>query len=129
MGKPEVRAWVNPKLRTDTLVRGNVVGVVLLVEGWVVWQRVLALALVQDLLRGVVHVKLIKGSDLLSVKLELGNSISRETPHPVVAHQRAKFSCWGQKLMSGLANHFLAYFAVVNLIWVLVKICLNLVVK
>ena len=69
MGEAEVCAWINPKLRTDTLVRGNVVGVVLLIKGWVVWQRVLALNtahLVQDLSRGVVHVKLIEGSDLLA---------------------------------------------------------------
>ena len=69
MGEAEVRARVNPKLRADTLVRGNVVGVVLLIKGWVVRQSVLALNtthLVQDLSRGVVHVKLVKGSDLLA---------------------------------------------------------------
>ena len=69
MGEAEVRTWVNTKLRTETLVRGNVVGVILLIKGWVVRQSVLALNsahLVQDLSRGVVHVKLIKGSDLLA---------------------------------------------------------------
>ena len=59
----------------------------------------------------------------------MGNSTSREIPQPVVAHHRAKFSCCGQKLRSGPASHFLAYFAVVNLICVFLKISVNLVVK
>ena len=69
IGEAEVRTRVKTKLSTDTLVRGHVVGVVLLVEGRVVRQSVLALNtthLVQDLSCGVVHVKLVEGSDLLT---------------------------------------------------------------
>ena len=69
IGEAEVRTWVNSKLRTETLIGRNVVGVLLLIEGWVVRQSVLALnstLLIQDLSCGVVHVKLIKGSDLLA---------------------------------------------------------------
>ena len=69
IGGTEVRTRVNTKLSTDALVRRVVVGVVLLVEGWVVRQSVLALNaahLVQDLSCGVVHMKLIEGSDLLT---------------------------------------------------------------
>ena len=69
IGKAEVRTWVNTKLRTETLIGRNVVGVLLLIEGWVVRQSVLALNsahLIQDLSCGVVHVRLIEGSDLLA---------------------------------------------------------------
>ena len=69
IGEAEVRARVNTKLRTDSLIGRNVVGVLLLVEGWVVRQSVLAVNaahLMQDLACGVVHVKLIEGSDLLA---------------------------------------------------------------
>ena len=69
IGEAEVRTWINTKLRTETLIGRNVVGVLLLVEGWVVRQSVLALNsthLIQDLLCSVVHVKLIEGSDLLA---------------------------------------------------------------
>ena len=69
IGEAEVRAWVNTKLRTEPLVGRNVVGVILLVKGWVVRQRVLALNsahLIQDLSCCVVHVKLIEGSDLVT---------------------------------------------------------------
>ena len=69
MGEAEVRAWVQTKLSTDTLVGRHVVGVVFLVESWVFKQRVLALNtthLVQDLACCVVHVKLIEGSDLVT---------------------------------------------------------------
>ena len=47
----------------------NVVGVLLLIEGWVIRQSVLALNsthLIQDLSCSVVHVKLIEGSDLIT---------------------------------------------------------------
>ena len=69
IGEAEVRTWVNTKLRTETLIGRNVVGVLLLIEGWVVRQSVLALNsthLIQDLSCGVVHVKLIEGSDLVT---------------------------------------------------------------
>ena len=69
IGEAEVRTRVNTKLSTDTLIGSHVIRVVLLVESWVVRQRVLALNaahLVQDLSRGVVHVKLIEGLDLLA---------------------------------------------------------------
>ena len=69
IGEAEVRTWVNTKLRTKTLIGRNVVGVLLLFEGWVVRQSVLALNsahLKQDLSCGVVHVKLIEGSDLVT---------------------------------------------------------------
>ena len=69
IGETEVRTRVNTKLRTETLIGRNVVGILLLVEGWVVRQSVLALNaahLIQDLSCGVVHVKLIEGSDLVS---------------------------------------------------------------
>ena len=69
IGETEVRTRVNTKLRTETLIGRNVVGVILLVEGWVVRQSVLALNaahLKQDLSCGVVHVKLIEGSYLLA---------------------------------------------------------------
>ena len=69
IGEAEVRPWVNTKLSTDTLVGRHVIGVLLLVESWVVRQRVLALNtthLVQDLSCGVVHMKLIEGADLVT---------------------------------------------------------------
>ena len=69
IGKAEVRTWVNTKLHTETLIGRNVVGVLLLIEGWVIRQSVLALNpahLIQDLSCGVVHVKLIEGSDLVT---------------------------------------------------------------
>ena len=69
MGKTEVRVGGNTKLSTDTLIGRYIIRVVLLVKSWVVRQRVLALNtahLVQDLACGVVHVKLIEGSDLLA---------------------------------------------------------------
>ena len=69
MGEAEVRARVNTKLSTDTLIGRDVIRVVLLVERGVVRQRVLALNaahLVQDLACGVVNMKLIEGSDLLA---------------------------------------------------------------
>ena len=69
IGEAEVRTRVNTKLRADPLVRRDVVGVILLVEGGVVRQNVLALNashLVQDLSCGVIHVKLIEGSDLVT---------------------------------------------------------------
>ena len=69
IGEAEVCARVNSKLRTETLIGRDIVGVLLLVEGWVVRQSVLALNaahLEQDLSCGVVHVKLIEGSDLLA---------------------------------------------------------------
>ena len=69
IGEAKVRARVNTKLSTDTLVRRDVIRVVFLVECGVVRQRVLALNtthLVQDLSRGVVHVKLVEGSDLVA---------------------------------------------------------------
>ena len=69
IGEAKVRARVNTKLSTDTLVRRDVIRVVFLVESGVVRQRVLALNashLVQDLSRGVVHVKLVEGSDLVA---------------------------------------------------------------
>ena len=68
MGEAEVRARVNTKLSADTLVRRDVIRVVFLVKRGVVRQRVLALNsahLVEDLSRGVVHVKLVEGSDLV----------------------------------------------------------------
>ena len=74
IGKAEVRAWVNTKLSTKPLVGRNVVGVLLLIKGWVIRQRVLALNathLIQDLSCGVVHVKLIEGSDLVA-KIQTG---------------------------------------------------------
>ena len=69
IGEAEVRTRVNTKLRTDSLIGRDVVGVILLVEGWVVRQSVLALNsahLIQDLSCSVVHVKLKEGSDLLT---------------------------------------------------------------
>ena len=69
IGEAKVRAGVNTKLSTETLIGRDVVGVIFLVEGWVVRQRVLALNsahLIQDLSCGVVHVKLIEGSDLVA---------------------------------------------------------------
>ena len=69
IGKAEIRTWVNAKLRTETLIGRNVVGVFLLFEGWVVRQSVLALNsahLIQDLSCSVVHVNLIEGSDLVT---------------------------------------------------------------
>ena len=69
IGKAEVRAWVNTKLRTEPLIGRNVVGVLLLIEGWVIRQSVLALNsahLIQDLSCSVVHVELIEGSDLVT---------------------------------------------------------------
>ena len=69
IGETEVRTRVNTKLSTDTLVRRYIIRVVLLVESWVVRQRVLALNaahLIQDLSCGVVHVKLIEGTDLVT---------------------------------------------------------------
>ena len=69
IGEAEVRTWVNTELRTETLIGRNVVGVILLVEGWVIRQSVLALNsthLKQYLSCGVVHVKLIEGSDLVT---------------------------------------------------------------
>ena len=69
IGEAKVRARVNTKLSTDTFVRRDVIRVVFLVERGVVRQRVLALNtthLVQDLSRGVVHVKLVEGSDLVA---------------------------------------------------------------
>ena len=69
IGEAEVCTWVNTKLSTNALIGCNVVGVLLLVEGWVVRQSVLALNaahLIQDLAGGVVHVKLIEGSDLIT---------------------------------------------------------------
>ena len=69
IGEAEVRTRINTKLRTETLIGRNVVGVLLLFEGWVVRQSVLALNsthLIQDLSCGVVHVKLIEGSDLVT---------------------------------------------------------------
>ena len=65
----KVRARVNTKLSADTLIGRDVIRVVFLVERGVVRQRVLALDaahLVQDLSRGVVHVKLVEGSDLVA---------------------------------------------------------------
>ena len=67
IGEAEVRTWVNTKHSTEPLVGRNVVGVILLVKGWVVRQSVLALNsthLEQDLSCGVVHVKRIEGADL-----------------------------------------------------------------
>ena len=69
IGEAEVRTRVNTKLRTETLIGRNVVKVLLLVEGWVVRQSVLALNsahLIQYLSCSVVHVKLIEGSDLVT---------------------------------------------------------------
>ena len=69
IGEAEVRTWVNTKLRTEPLIGRNVVGVLLLIEGWVIRQSVLALNsthLIQDLSCSVVHVKLIEGSDLVA---------------------------------------------------------------
>ena len=69
IGEAEVRTWVNTKLRTETLIGRNVVGVLLVFEGWVVRQSVLALNsahLKQDLSCSVVHVKLVEGSDLVT---------------------------------------------------------------
>ena len=69
IGEAEVRTWVNTKLRTETLIGRNVVGVIFLIKGWVIRQSVLALNsthLIQDLSCSVVHVKLIEGSDLLA---------------------------------------------------------------
>ena len=69
IGEAQVRTWVNTKRRTETLIGRNVVGVLLLIEGWVIRQSVLALNsahLIQDLSCGVVHVKLIEGSDLVT---------------------------------------------------------------
>ena len=69
IGEAKVRVGVNTKLSTDTLVGRHVVGVILLIESWVIRQRVLALNathLEQDLSCGVVHVKLIEGADLVA---------------------------------------------------------------
>ena len=69
IGETEVRTWVNTKLSTEPLIGRHVVGVVFLVKGWVVRQRVLALNatyLIQDLSCGVVHMKLIEGADLVT---------------------------------------------------------------
>ena len=69
IGKAEIRTWVNAKLRTKTLIGRNVVGVLLLIKGWVVGQSVLALKpahFKQDLSCSVVHVKLIEGLDLVT---------------------------------------------------------------
>ena len=69
IGEAKVRARVNTKLSTDTFVRRDVIRVVFLVECGVVRQCVLALNtthLVQDLSCGVVHVKLVEGSDLIA---------------------------------------------------------------
>ena len=63
----EVRARVNTKLRTDTLVSRNIVGVGLLIKDWVVRQGPLALNTthpVQELSRGVVHVELVERAKL-----------------------------------------------------------------
>ena len=69
IGEAEVRTRVNTKLRTETLIGSNVVGILLLIEGWVIRQSVLALNsthLIQDLSCGVAQVKLKKGSDLVT---------------------------------------------------------------
>ena len=68
-GVAKVSAWVNVELRTDALVRGNIVRVLYLAEYWGVRQRVLALNsthLVQDLAGRVVHMKLIERAHLLA---------------------------------------------------------------
>ena len=68
-GVAEIRARLNTELRTDSLVRGDVVRVADLAEDWRVRLRVLALNaahLVQDLAGCVVHMKLVKRAQLLA---------------------------------------------------------------
>ena len=107
----------------------NAVVVVFLIKCGVVWQSAHTLDsahLVQYTPDCEVNVEQInKRICGVRFRLPVGNSISRDTPQPVVAHHTAKFSCCGQKLMWGPPSYFLAYFEAVNLICVFVKISLN----
>ena len=110
----------------------NVVGVLLLIEGWVIRQSVLALNsthLIQDLSCSVVHVKLIEGSDLITQIQGGGEQQFTRNTTPRCRAPESKVQLLWPKAHVRLSSHFLAYFAVVNLICVFVKICLNLVVK
>ena len=68
-GVAEISARVKAELRTNTLVRGDIIRVADLAEHWRIRQRVLALNsahLVQDLAGCVVHMKLVKRAQLLA---------------------------------------------------------------
>ena len=126
MCEAKVRAGVDTELTTDLFVGCNVIFIVFLFKYGVVWQSGYTLDsthLVQYTPDRIVDVKQIKRTNLRG-KTEITSG-----KEYVVAHHRAKFSCCGQKLMWGPPSHFFAYFEVVNLICVLLKISLNLVVK
>ena len=130
IGKAEVRTLVNTKLRTETLIGRNVVGVLLLIEGWVVKQSVLALNsahLIQDLSRGVVHVKLIEGADLLAEINGGGEQHFARNTTPRCRAPESKVQLLWPKAHVRLCQPLSRVFRI--LIWVFVKICLNLVVK
>ena len=81
-GVAKVSARVNVELRTNALVRGNIIRVADLAEYWGVRQRVLALNsthLIQDLACRVVYVKLVEGTQLLG---ELQGAAASEQHFP-----------------------------------------------
>ena len=68
-GVAKISAWGNVELRTEPLVRGNIIRVADPAEDWRVRQRVLTLNpahLVQDLACRIVHVKLVESAQLLA---------------------------------------------------------------